>query len=71
MEELLQDIFKEATGPKLAALRKSCQDALGIYIIILKYFKYIHTQHIDWMCHQSLLGGKGANSTLRFKIEQY
>ncbi|KAJ2945744.1 hypothetical protein O0L34_g587 [Tuta absoluta] len=30
MEELLQDIFKEATGPKLASLRKSCQDALEI-----------------------------------------
>ncbi|GBP90557.1 Brefeldin A-inhibited guanine nucleotide-exchange protein 3 [Eumeta japonica] len=30
MEELLQDIFKEATGPKLATLRKSCQDALEI-----------------------------------------
>lgn len=29
MEELLQDIFKEASGPKLAVLRKSCQDALG------------------------------------------
>ncbi|XP_063537012.1 brefeldin A-inhibited guanine nucleotide-exchange protein 3 [Cydia strobilella] len=28
MEELLQDIFKEATGPKLNALRKACQDAL-------------------------------------------
>ncbi|XP_028164065.1 brefeldin A-inhibited guanine nucleotide-exchange protein 3 [Ostrinia furnacalis] len=33
MEELLQDIFKEATGPKLAALRKSCQDALEILCI--------------------------------------
>ncbi|XP_049875804.1 brefeldin A-inhibited guanine nucleotide-exchange protein 3 [Pectinophora gossypiella] len=30
MEELLQDIFKEATGPKLTALRKSCQDALEV-----------------------------------------
>lgn len=29
MEELLQDIFKEATGPKLTTLRKTCQDALG------------------------------------------
>lgn len=29
MEELLQDIFKEATGPKLISLKKSCQDALG------------------------------------------
>ncbi|XP_026746313.1 brefeldin A-inhibited guanine nucleotide-exchange protein 3 [Trichoplusia ni] len=28
MEELLQDIFKEATGVKFTALRKSCQDAL-------------------------------------------
>ncbi|RVE45506.1 hypothetical protein evm_009845 [Chilo suppressalis] len=28
MEELLQDVFKEATGPKLATLRKACQDAL-------------------------------------------
>ncbi|CAG9788822.1 unnamed protein product [Diatraea saccharalis] len=28
MEELLQDVFKEATGPKLAPLRKACQDAL-------------------------------------------
>ncbi|KAI8439609.1 hypothetical protein MSG28_013335 [Choristoneura fumiferana] len=28
MEELLQDIFKEATGPKLSTLRKACQDAL-------------------------------------------
>ncbi|XP_063365455.1 brefeldin A-inhibited guanine nucleotide-exchange protein 3 isoform X1 [Cydia amplana] len=28
MEELLQDIFKEANGPKLNALRKACQDAL-------------------------------------------
>ncbi|XP_026321687.1 brefeldin A-inhibited guanine nucleotide-exchange protein 3 isoform X2 [Hyposmocoma kahamanoa] len=30
MEELLQDIFKEATGPKLTSLRKACQDALEI-----------------------------------------
>ncbi|XP_059048707.1 brefeldin A-inhibited guanine nucleotide-exchange protein 3 [Achroia grisella] len=30
MEELLQDIFKEATGPKLSTLRKSCQDALEV-----------------------------------------
>ncbi|KAM3965804.1 LOW QUALITY PROTEIN: brefeldin A-inhibited guanine nucleotide-exchange protein 3 [Aphomia sociella] len=33
MEELLQDIFKEATGPKLSTLRKSCQDALEILCI--------------------------------------
>lgn len=29
MEELLQDIFKEASGTKFTTLRKSCQDALG------------------------------------------
>ncbi|KAG6451415.1 hypothetical protein O3G_MSEX007130 [Manduca sexta] len=33
MEELLQDIFKEATGPKLTTLRKTCQDALEILCI--------------------------------------
>nr|XP_013189678.1 unnamed protein product [Amyelois transitella] len=33
MEELLQDIFKEATGPKLTTLRKSCQDALEMLCI--------------------------------------
>lgn len=31
MEELLQDIFKESAGPKLSALKKSAQDALGTY----------------------------------------
>ncbi|XP_072944914.1 brefeldin A-inhibited guanine nucleotide-exchange protein 3 [Epargyreus clarus] len=30
MEELLQDIFKEATGPKLSNLKKSCQEALEV-----------------------------------------
>nr|XP_026495663.1 brefeldin A-inhibited guanine nucleotide-exchange protein 3 [Vanessa tameamea] len=30
MEELLQDIFREATGPKLISLKKSCQDALEV-----------------------------------------
>ncbi|XP_041981779.1 brefeldin A-inhibited guanine nucleotide-exchange protein 3 [Aricia agestis] len=30
MEELLQDIFKEATGPKLSSLKKSCQEALEV-----------------------------------------
>ncbi|XP_045500642.1 brefeldin A-inhibited guanine nucleotide-exchange protein 3 isoform X1 [Colias croceus] len=30
MEELLQDIFKEATGPKLISLKKSCQEALEL-----------------------------------------
>ncbi|CAG9564560.1 unnamed protein product [Danaus chrysippus] len=30
MEELLQDIFREATGPKLNSLKKSCQDALEV-----------------------------------------
>ncbi|XP_053610535.1 brefeldin A-inhibited guanine nucleotide-exchange protein 3 isoform X2 [Plodia interpunctella] len=33
MEELLQDIFREATGPKLTTLRKACQDALEILCI--------------------------------------
>ncbi|XP_045537177.1 brefeldin A-inhibited guanine nucleotide-exchange protein 3 isoform X2 [Papilio machaon] len=32
MEELLQEIFKEATGPKLIALKKSCQEALVLCI---------------------------------------
>ncbi|XP_052743496.1 brefeldin A-inhibited guanine nucleotide-exchange protein 3 [Bicyclus anynana] len=30
MEELLQDIYREATGPKLIPLKKSCQDALEL-----------------------------------------
>ncbi|XP_047032240.1 brefeldin A-inhibited guanine nucleotide-exchange protein 3 isoform X1 [Helicoverpa zea] len=30
MEELLQDIYKEASGVKFTALRKSCQDALEL-----------------------------------------
>ncbi|XP_012550641.1 brefeldin A-inhibited guanine nucleotide-exchange protein 3 isoform X1 [Bombyx mori] len=30
MEELLQDIFKESTGPKLSSLKKSAQDALEL-----------------------------------------
>ncbi|KAJ0174537.1 hypothetical protein K1T71_009645 [Dendrolimus kikuchii] len=33
MEELLQDIFKEASGSKFTTLRKSCQDALEILCI--------------------------------------
>ncbi|CAG4960165.1 unnamed protein product [Parnassius apollo] len=33
MEELLQEIFKEATGPKLSTLKKSCQDALEVLCI--------------------------------------
>ncbi|CAB3234229.1 unnamed protein product [Arctia plantaginis] len=33
MEELLQDIFKEATGVKFTGLRKSCQDALELLCI--------------------------------------
>ncbi|CAH2043984.1 unnamed protein product, partial [Iphiclides podalirius] len=33
MEELLQEIFKEATGPKLITLKKSCQDALEVLCI--------------------------------------
>ncbi|XP_048478641.1 brefeldin A-inhibited guanine nucleotide-exchange protein 3 [Plutella xylostella] len=33
MEELLQDIFKEANGPKLSSLKKACQDALEVLCI--------------------------------------
>lgn len=33
MEELLQDIYKEASGVKFTGLRKSCQDALGKYVV--------------------------------------
>lgn len=36
MEELLQDIFREATGPKLLNLKKTCQDALGKYQLCFK-----------------------------------
>lgn len=43
MEELLQDIFKEATGPKLASLRKSCQDALGNNV----YNNTINNNYLD------------------------
>lgn len=41
MEELLQDIFKEATGPKLSGLRKTCQDALGKFRRVRNVYFYI------------------------------
>jgi len=48
MESTLCQLIKEANKPKYAAVRKSCQDALGKLAVLVCLFTFAHHSHLIW-----------------------